>query len=237
MALATFLEALGIGERRCSHCLAPWFPREAAALPLCPACQPCFQRFGAPACKLCGLPLSAPGQRLCESCRKEKPPWSGMAFFGLYEGALRDIILRLKFDGELNLARLLAELLLEACACLPRPDVIIPIPQHPRGLLRRGFNQTREIGRFLARLSGLPLDYSLLKRVRSGPPQESLDAARRRTNLKDAFFADPRISGRRLWLLDDVVTTGSTCRHAAGALLAAGAADVYVLACARTPLS
>ena len=241
MHLASLLHALGLDETRCCHCLAP-MPRGGLAarnIPTLRLCRACLDELGgAPCsvCRLCGLPLGPEDEPLCADCRKQPPPWSGMACFGPYAGLLRDLILRLKFDGELNLARLLAELLLQACSCLPSPDVIIPVPQHAAGLRRRGFNQVREIGRYLQKLTGLKLDYRLLRRIKAGAPQEALGAQERCENLRNAFLAASRVSGLRIWLLDDVVTTGSTCRYAAEALLAAGAADVHVLACARTYL-
>lgn len=241
MQLARLLHALGLDETRCSHCLAPMPGRGIAALNiptlrLCPACLAELGLAACSVCRLCGLPLGPEDKTICADCCKQPPPWSGMAYFGPYAGLLRDLILRLKFDGELNLARLLAELLLQASCCLPSPDVIIPIPQHAAGLRRRGFNQVREIGRYLQKLTGLKLNYRLLRRIKAGAPQESLGAQERRENLRNAFLAGSGVSGLRIWLLDDVVTTGSTCRFAAEALLAAGAADVHVLACARTYL-
>lgn len=230
---------LGFGEVRCAHCLAPYFkedlrnPDLSASLRLCPDCQESFYAYLGPTCRRCGLPTE---KSYCKACKTDPPPWDHLAYYGLYQGPLRDIILRLKFDAEIHLARLLAEFLLEAIKCLPEPDLILAIPQFPKRLRKRGFNQAHEIGRYLAALTGFPLTSTALLRVRSGPAQENLSAQQRRVNMAGAFKAGPEIKGKSIWLLDDVLTTGSTCRAATEALFEAGARKVSLVFAARTPL-
>ncbi|SDF05661.1 ComF family protein [Desulfovibrio legallii] len=240
------LGLLGLRQRRCLHCLAPFVPAPNAAghnpeALLCPACRPLLGPYAGPRCPACGLPPPDFAQRtdlggLCGRCLTEPPPWSGLAFYGLYTGELRHLLLRLKFDGHLYLAPLLAGLLLRAARHLPRPDALLAVPQHPAHLRRRGYNQAHELARALAASAGLPLRPVLLRRTAPGPAQSTLTAAQRRANVRHSFAAAAEAQGLRLWLLDDVMTTGSTLAAAVTALRAAGAAAVDVLAVARTPL-
>ncbi len=237
--------ALGLDERRCAHCLAPFSPggvNTDAAFPLCPSCAEALSPYGGPRCRLCALPLhetntEGAGHTDCPDCHGTFRPWQGIACYGLYEGALRDAILRLKFDGETAQAPFLAACLLEAAACLPRPDAVVPMPLHPSRLRERGFNQVHEMTRRLCSVTGLHAEPALLSRTKVGIPQEKLSADERARNLQDSFAASARASGLALWLVDDVMTTGSTLSAACEALRKAGATAVHVLLAARTPLA
>ncbi|WP_291357430.1 ComF family protein [Desulfovibrio sp.] len=158
-----------------------------------------------------------------------------MAYHGLYKGALRELILRFKFGGDLALVRLLGAWLENAASCLPAPDALAGMPQHPAHLRRRGFNQAHELARALHAATRIPLRTDLLFRKHDSAPQASLNAQERHKNVRGVFGADASVAGLRLWLIDDVVTTGSTLREATRTLLEAGAAEVCVLAVARTP--
>lgn len=238
-SLIRILEIFGFCQKRCSACLTPYFasdllePEGLPTLRLCPACQRKLAAYQGPVCRICRVPHA---NALCEICEKERRPWNGAASHGIYAGSLRDLILRLKFTGELQIALLLAELLYEASKCLPKPDAIVAVPQSPRRLLKRGFNQAHEIGRQLSRLTGFKMAPGLLQRIKQGVPQEGLGAQERKLNLENAFRARPEAAGKTIWLLDDVLTTGSTCASASQELLNAGAKAVYVLFVARTPL-
>lgn len=219
------------------------------AAPLCPECRLLFLPYYGPRCPRCGLPpmaiepeeqtadassRPAPLSR-CGQCLQEDPPWDGLACYGLYEGALRDALLRLKFGGELSLAPLLGACLLEASRCLPRPDALLAVPQHPAHLRRRGFNQAHELAKALHRLTDLPLRPELLRRINPAPPQAGLAAVQRRRNVRRAFQAAPDVANLCLWLIDDVMTTGSTLAAACRTLRASGARETNVLFVARTP--
>ncbi|MBO4313301.1 MAG: ComF family protein [Desulfovibrio sp.] len=237
--------ALGLDERRCAHCLAPFSPEDAHAdafFPLCPSCEKELRPFSGPRCRLCALPLPGAkkgdaGHAYCPDCRGTIRPWQGIACYGLYQGALRDAILRLKFDGETAQAPFLAACLIEAAACLPRPDAVVPMPLHPSRLRERGFNQVHEMTRRLCSATGLQALPALLSRTKAGIAQEKLSADERSRNLRGSFAASARASGRTLWLVDDVMTTGSTLDAACEALRQAGATAVHVLLAARTPLA
>lgn len=232
--LSSFLKWLGFCQRRCANCLQPFYPDDQKdGRRLCASCRIALSSYQGPRCRRCGIP----SQNICRQCASTPPPWPAVAYHGLYTGALREMILRLKFGNELHIARLLAEFVYEAARCLPRPEAIVPIPQAPQHLRNRGFNQAHEIGRYLAKLAGFRLDSNLLERTRQCRPQEGLSAEERKENLAGAFRASPDAAGKAIWLLDDVMTTGSTCASAACELLDAGASAVYPLFVARTPLA
>ncbi len=245
-SLRRWLGALGLDEIRCCVCQQPFSRSSAEAfqnpLPLCPECRPLLAPYTGARCPHCGFPY--PGAATdtggtastpCGACLTARPPWHALAYHGLYKGALRELILRFKFGGDLALARLLAAWLENAAACLPAPDVLVGMPQHPAHLLRRGFNQAHEIARALHAATRIPLRTDLLFRKQDSAPQASLNAAERPVNVRGVFGADASVAGLRLWLIDDVMTTGSTLREATRTLLEAGAAEVCVLAVARTP--
>lgn len=236
--MAGFLRKTGFMQTRCASCLAPFTP-DTAEKALCPHCEKKIIPYEGPRCKLCGdLPENGPyPDKICPQCRLEKPPWTAFAYYGLYEGLLRDLLLRFKFDGQLYLSRLLGAFLLDISACLPVPDLITAIPQHASHLRKRGYNQAHEIARIFCNLAGYPLSAKLLKRIRKGSPQEGLPAAERRLNLAGAFTVGAQVRNCDIWIIDDILTTGATCREAAKTLLAAGASSVSVLHVARTSLN
>lgn len=245
--LRRWLGLLGLDEIRCSCCLRPFSPVTAkmpgrdSSLPLCPECRQLLAPFTGPRCPWCGFPL--PGGKAahgaaavpCGACLVRRPPWRALAYHGLYRGALRDLVLRFKFGGELALGRLLAGMLENAAICLPVPDALVGMPQHPAHLRRRGFNQAHELARALHAATHIPFLADVLVRRRDSLPQASLNARLRAENVNGAFGTVAPISGMRLWLVDDVMTTGSTLKEAAQTLLEAGAAEVCALVVARTP--
>ena len=247
--LLRWLGLLGLDQIRCSSCLRPFSPAEAgedarSPLALCGSCRSLLAPYTGERCPQCGFPF--PGREAgaagrgrggvrCGTCLNDPPPWRAVAYHGLYRGALRDCILRFKFGGELALARPLAAMLAEAAACLPAPDAMVAMPQHPAHLRRRGFNQAHELARALQAITGIPLRKDILVRRHDDIPQATLNARLRASNVRDAFAVDAPAGGLRLWLIDDVMTTGNTLRSATRTLLQGGAAEVCVLAVARTP--
>ena len=204
---------------------------------LCPSCAALLAPYTGPRCPRCGLPPSHPheGNVVCGACLQNPPPWSSVAFHGLYQHALRHTLLRLKFDGHLYLTSLLGGFLLDSTACLPWPDVITAVPQHPDHLRHRGYNQAHELAKFLHKHLKAPLTTQLLTRPIPGKEQARLGAMARRSNVQHSFSASPAAKGLRVWLVDDIMTTGSTMAAATKALLAGGVARVDAVFIARTP--
>ena len=151
-----------------------------------------------------------------------------------YQEPTSSLIHRFKYEGCFALAEPLARCLSAAWpAWVQPPDLIIPIPLHPRRKRRRGYNQSELLAAPLARDLGLPMNPRGLRRVRHTAPQVGLGPEERHDNVRGAFAADDSFTGRRVLLIDDVLTTGATMRAAAEALLAAGAASVSAYCLAR----
>ena len=139
----------------------------------------------------------------------------------------------LKFRRRLDYVPGLADLLCRVVRQLPADiDALLPMPLHWRRQAMRGFNQAHELARPLQRRTALPLLHPI-RRVRSTPFQSGLDAAARSRNLRNAFVATDAITAQHVLIIDDVITTGESCRRLASVVLAAGAKKVSALAVAR----
>jgi ComF family protein len=214
-----------------------------------------FELFFPPACARCGGGVGAGA--LCDPCRRALPrlprtsiarPGSRLAALVAevpYAGEIEHAIHRFKYPrpGLLGLdpapEALLCALLLDAAARLdgPRPDLIVPVPQHPAGLRRRGFNPAALLARAVARARGLPLAPRALEKLRDTPSQTGLDRHARRRNVAHVFRTRPGLRlPPRVWLIDDVITTGATLEEAARAARRGGAREVSGLCVAHTPL-
>lgn len=240
LGLEALAALLGLHERRCPVCLAPFTPQPCATTVadclFCPQCSPSFAPLPQAHCSACALPLplGTPAGTLCGRCARSLPPWAGLRSYGLYEGALRSLLLRFKFAGEVHLAPILAALLLECLTCLPAADALVPIPQHPAHLRQRGYNQAHELALALAAHTALPCETRALQRVQPVPSQTTLSGQQRHSAPRASFACHSAVQGKKLMLVDDICTTGGTLFHAAHCLLHAGAQAVYCLTVART---
>jgi len=155
-----------------------------------------------------------------------------------YEDTLRDALRAFKFAGRRALAVPLGDLLVEmslSCLPLPPPDLLVPVPLHPRRERERGFNQALLLARRLGRGWGVPVGAGVLARAAATRPQTDLTAEERRANVRDAFALrrPDQVEGRHVLLVDDIFTTGSTAGACALRLREAGAAAVGVITVAR----
>lgn len=182
------------------------------------------------ACPGCGRP-GAPREP-CPDCVADPPPWSRAIAPLAWRFPVDALVTRFKYHGALHFGALLGRLLRDACAGRP-VDALVPVPLHASRLAERGFNQAAELARPVARGLRVPILHGAARRARATRPQASLPEDERQRNLAGAFAAGPGVSGRRLAIVDDVLTTGTTARALAEALLAAGAADVEVWVVAR----
>lgn len=180
------------------------------------------------------------------ACRSSEMNFDSAYAYGSYEGSLRDLIHLYKYAKVESLSQPLSRLLIQAIPLNENFDVIQPMPMHWRKQWQRGFNQAELIAEPVARRYGLKLANNLCRK-RYTAAQAGLDERQRRLNLRDSFRLrrPDEIRGRRILLIDDVFTTGSTLRAATGVLKAAGAERVTALTLARvdhrgfdqTPLS
>ena len=223
--------------RRCQLCSCVL--EDSRTFPLCPACSVLLAPRPAGYCPSCGTCFADPAApvSLCLACRMTSPPWTGLAFHGPYDGALKELVHRHKFGHEIGLGRLLFTLIRQIWELRSpeRPEMIVPVPMMPGPVLRRGFNQSAELARMLGRHLGLRPVAGGLRKLRETCVQSSLGRAARSRNVAGAFAADAGVRGRHILIVDDVMTTGATLAACARACLGAGAArvDVFVLARAQ----
>ena len=193
-----------------------------------------------PLCDGCGAPFDydpGPGVR-CPACMARPRAFDAARAACLYDEASRDPILMLKHGDRTDLAPMFARWISRAAAeLLEEADAVAPVPLHPLRLLRRRYNQAAEIARPLAKLSGVAYLPDALVRRRATETQAGKSGAHRRRNMAGAFHVPDRrraqIEGRRILLIDDVLTTGATAEGCARALKRAGAARVDLAVLAR----
>jgi predicted amidophosphoribosyltransferase len=216
---------------------------------LCPDCWRETVFLSGLVCDLCGAPL--PGEdsgrpEHCDDCLRTPRPWRQGRAALLYTGTGRRLVLALKHGDRLDLVPPLAGWMQRAAAPMLGPDlapdlapefIVAPVPLHRWRLVKRRYNQSALLAGALARAAGLRHIPDLLTRVEATPSQEGRDRAARFANLEGAIRATPRrvaaLSGARVLLVDDVLTSGATLAAASEACLAAGASDVSVLVLAR----
>lgn len=217
--------------RRCVFCGMRRRPREPLVCRGCDADLPRLRHQ----CVGCARPVPSPLPTglVCASCQARPTAFTAVAAPFAYEFPIDAAIRQYKFRRRLWYAPALAELLLPAFDALPRSiDALLPVPLHWLRHGFRGFNQATEMCRTLRRHTGLPL-VSNVYRQRATPYQSGSNAAARRRNLRQAFAIRGPIRARHVLIVDDVMTTGETCRQLAALLLANGVDEVSVLAVAR----
>lgn len=199
---------------------------------LCPGCTEDMPALPRERCPQCALP--SPGGDPCGGCLKHPPSFSHTAAAHAYAFPLDALVKHCKYGGNLGLTDWFADGLARELAGAPRPDLILPMPLHDVRLAQRGFNQATEIARRLAPRLGVPWLAQGCRRVRDTPPQAGLDLKARRRNLRGAFACDMDLSGRRVALVDDVMTSGTSLDELGRTVLKAGATEVWAWVVART---
>jgi competence protein ComFC len=212
---------------RCAGC-------DRRGVNLCEPCRPSIPWLGTDVCPLCASPSRL--ARICRPCDEGRMPLDGARAACRFEGVARKAIHDLKFRRVRGRAELLGDWLAEAVERRHLAiDLLVPIPLAPGRLRTRGFNQSELIARRLGDRVDVPVFGTCLERVRETPPQVGRSMEERRANVIGAFACrEPSLAeGRRICLVDDVMTTGATMRSCAEALRASGAARVFGLVVAR----
>jgi ComF family protein len=195
----------------------------------------------APVCDGCGLPFEydlGPGAR-CPACQARPFAFARARAACLYDEASKDLILRFKHGDRTEFAALFARWIGRSAAeLIAEADAVAPVPLHPVRLLKRRYNQAAEIARPVAGRAGLEYLPDVLVRSRRTDSQGGKSGSGRRRNVQGAFEVPEarakRVKGRRVLLIDDVLTTGATVNACARVLLKAGARAVDVAVVART---
>lgn len=196
-------------------------------------------------CTLCALPLGT-DSAYCGHCLREPPPFERCRLACSYEFPLDHLIHAFKYQRQLTAGRALSELLIEhlqeerqEATEADWPDCLVPVPMHWSRRLKRGFNQTELLAKDIGRHLDLPVYSRLCRRHQRTRAQQGLTRTARIHNLRNAFELRPRaaekLTGKRVALVDDVVTTTSTVRALSRLLTSAGATFIEVWALARTP--
>ncbi len=200
-------------------------------------CLSCYQSlpFIRYACTQCALPLEGEyrANSLCGHCLKQSPVFDHSISLLRYENKVVQLVTRYKFHNSLSYSRLLAELLLRELIDAEKPDCLIAVPLHSRRLYERGFNQSHELAKIIAKRLKIPLASEAVLRVRETEQQTGLNAKQRRQNIRGAFAVTATIKYKHVVLIDDVVTTGSTVNELARVLKKAGVQTVGIWSIAR----
>lgn len=213
----------------------------------CAVCARTLQPIAPPFCNLCGKPFDPLSQAsdVCADCRANRyhgaPPFTAVRSLYAFEGAIRQAVHRLKYDGKTALSAPLAncmnEFLRQSSTRFVEIEAlthIVAVPLHRHRQRSRGYNQSELLANQLGRLTDVPVA-PLLCRTRPTTPQVELSVRDRATNVQDAFALKlgANIEGATILLIDDVYTTGATLRECAHVLQKGGVAQVYGLTLAR----
>ena len=204
---------------------------------VCAKCREEMERYPLQdVCTICGKPSD--GREICLSCRADEPAYTAARAVYIYHGATRKLVQKMKFRGEYELpVRLFSESMAEALYDLGwSVDCMLEVPSTARTIRKRGYNQAEKLVRRLHALMGIPAVKDALRKKRGTRSQVGLGAQERRENLRGRILPGRgmrKIKGKRVLLIDDIYTTGSTAEECAKVLRQHGAAEVYVLCAAR----
>jgi len=207
-------------------------------------CQPCWKTIcilPEPKCPRCHIPFSSSStlmhspQHLCGRCRQRPPAYTKACTPYAYQGVLKDAISQFKYHGKVRLAKPLAQLMASAWDLPQDIDGIIAVPLHPTRLREREYNQSLLLAERLSQHLEIPVMWNVLVRTQHTVPQTTLKRSARLKNLRKSFAVTHPdvVSGKKILLVDDVFTTGTTINECAKTLRKAGAKAVYVETLAR----
>jgi len=213
------------------HCLLCGASGEGLQ-PLCAGCHADLPWQPEAVCSVCAMP--SPAAATCGACLKSPPAFDATLAALQYRFPLTALLQAYKYGERLQLTGLFGQLLAEKVRYAPAPDMVLAMPLHPSRLKERGFNQAAELARVVAKCLHLPLVLNACSRTRATPPQASLPLKDRAKNLRGAFACTPVVTGKRVAVVDDVMTSGASLNELAKTLKKSGAREVYCWVVART---
>lgn len=201
-------------------------------------CEPCLLDLPAlgNVCLCCSihLPSSHGSNTVCGRCLKSPPDFDHVTAVFHYTHLIKHFVQQAKFNEHLPYLNLMGELLAQhlKSSLTDKPDMLVPVPLHTSRYLDRGFNQSLEMGRLIARKLNIPLNDTLIVRQKKSQSQVSLSAKERQKNVRGIFSNSGRLNGQHVAVIDDVMTSGSTVNEVAKVLkkAQAGRVDVWVFA-------
>jgi ComF family protein len=208
----------------------------------CKKCWSNVEYIGDNICLTCGVPIadiSSLQTGKCENCRLSKPAYDSLRSVAKYEGAIRTAVHSLKFKYKTKLAPFLGEMLLNFYRENYQQgqfDMIVPIPLHWLKKWMREFNQSELLSNYVGSEIGCPVESKILKRKRYTKPQSRIKGRRAKfKNIYNAFkVKDPsKVQSKKIFVIDDIMTTGVTVNEASRVLKEAGAAEVHALVLTR----
>lgn len=206
---------------------------------LCEPCQADLPKI-THACSICGIPLNNDSAIICGQCLKSPPAFDYCISLYHYETPIDYLISRLKFSQQLAYAEILGSLLTDHLLTMKNmeelPEVLLPVPLHKKRLIKRGFNQSLEIAKVISKELNIPISYQLIERDKATKAQSKLNIKQRKKNIKGCFTLKKMPDYQHIAIIDDVVTTGSTCNELANVLKVAGVKKVGVWSIARAVL-
>jgi len=215
----------------------------ASRIPICEKCLDGFEKIEEPMCACCGRPFTAAGagrveQPLCRLCRVGFYGFDRARSFAIYDEALTEAVLLLKYQELTRLGDWFAERLAELVSRAQedwRSDIVVPVPLHTDRRRERGYNQAELIARPLAERLGIRFSPRVLVRTKPRPPQLVLSRTEHWRSVRGAYAIGPavKVDNLRILLVDDVLTTGATLDACARGLKKAGAAVVLGLTVGR----
>jgi len=203
---------------------------------ICSHCQQSLSRISPPICPRCGKPQS--DGMLCPACDDENPGIAGIRSPFLFDGVIRRAIHEFKYRNLRALALPMAGLLYDYTLENPVPgDVLVPVPLHRKRLRERGYNQSGLLAKQLGKLTGMPIiDDCLIRRHHTPPQARMTNIDERRRNVVNAFScSNGKLKGKRVILIDDVTTSGTTLNACAETLIKSGTTTVWGLVIAIEP--
>ncbi|MDI1300123.1 ComF family protein [Methylotenera sp.] len=213
-------------KQRCLLCTTD----EGGEFGLCDACYKDLPWHTAPQCPQCGLSSNG---LVCGSCLHSPPDFDATHSLFTYDFPLDVMMQRYKYGSMLNLGHIFGKMLSNKTN-LANVDLVIAMPMHPARLKERGFNQALEIAKIITNNNPEKLDYLSVQRQKLTPPQANLPLKERVRNIKGAFTASNHLNGKRIAIIDDVMTTGASLNELAKTLKQAGASHVECWVVART---